>query len=170
MQLDQRNINFVLLENFHQILERTAVYRAQMGLNVQAMINMILLTWLIVPLDRSVKVVKHKNVMQVDLWLRRMLLIQVIAVNVLLDITVLEVLLSFSPTFALSDISVRPEPIKKFRSTIAVLPVTNVLLVHLNRNHVMRVLIVDKIWRVRVRRALLEHTANVISTVEQIFC
>ena len=170
MQLDQRNINFVLLENFHQILERTAVYRAQMGSNVQVMINTILLTWLIVLLDRSVKVVKHKNVMQVDLWPRQMLLIQVIAVNVLLDITVLEVLLSFSPTFALSDISVRPEPIKKFRSTIVVLPVTNVLLVHLNRNHVMRVLTVDKIWRVRVRRALLEHTANVISTVEQIFC
>ena len=65
--------------------------------------------------------------------------------NALLGITVSEVLLNSFPMCALSDISARPVPIKKFRSTIDVLPVTNVLLGHLNQSHVMRELTVDKI-------------------------
>ena len=67
MQPDLKNFNSAQLANFRQIPVQNGVYLVLMDLNVQVKIKLILLTWSIVPLDLSVKVAKHKNVMQVDL-------------------------------------------------------------------------------------------------------
>ena len=67
VQPDPKNFNSVRLENFRQIPVQNGVYLVLVDLNVQVKIKLKLLTWSIVPLDLSVKVAKHKNVMQVDL-------------------------------------------------------------------------------------------------------